>query len=159
MGVWGTTDLETTQPLMNPVMMLHNFVMLFIFSKGKIQLYSSSHIGFMRVTRKCYSSHLSHKDSAKFIHILKVTLGADGGAETRSQSRLSALLSPDSWPREGFRADSSPPQGLLDLEMRGGTRKEASPQSFLMSRQECNVFPARALLVGATRIASWGVGR
>lgn len=98
---------------MNPVMMLHNFVMLFIFSKGKIQLYSTSHIGFMRVTRKCYSSHLSHKDSAKFIHILKVTLGADGGAETRPQSRQSALRFQILGPEKGSELIVAHPKAYL----------------------------------------------
>lgn len=78
-----------------------------------MQLSSASHVGFMRMTRKCHYSHLSHKDSAKFIHILKVTLGATSGAGTQPQPGLSALLSQIPGPEKGSEQIAAHPKASL----------------------------------------------
>lgn len=95
--------------------------------------------------------------SPEFTHLPKATHGANGGAGTLPECRLSALLSQIHGPKRApSREQLTPRLALTWAYKEAQERRQRKELSFLMSPQEYNASPLKTLLVGAAGIASWG---
>lgn len=96
--------------------------------------------------------------SPEFTHLPKATHGANGGAGTPPECRVSVLLSQIHGPKRAPRREQPTPRFALTWGCEEAQeRRQRKELSFLMSPQEYNASPFKILLVGASEIAYWGV--
>lgn len=137
--------INNPKPLMNPIMMLHNFVMLLIFSKRPhIQFLSLRLIlvpwGLLGgVINPIY--HTRTGRAREFIHLPSHLWSYWSWDSTRVQPECFAL--PDSWPKQDLWAESSLAWGWEEAQERRQRGEAFCKLSFPMTPQEGNTFLLR----------------